>query len=153
MKVKRIIVNIVSRNTQIRIISINTSSPYMKVKYCEYHVKAKIILILFQSVPALNITVHNKILSSSRSGPRSRSRPKMTFTHKGNLNTHIKSIHEGKTYQCQLCEQKFTQKGSLNTHIKSIHEGKTYHCQHCEQRFTQKGNLSTHIKYIHEGKT
>ena len=42
MKVKHINVNIVNRNTQIRVISINKSSLYMKVKYCEYHVKAKI---------------------------------------------------------------------------------------------------------------
>ena len=72
---------------------------------------------------------------------------------KGNLNTENKSIHEGKTFQCQYCEQKFTLKESLNTHIKSRHEGETYQCQYCEQKYTGKRYLRRHIQSIHEGKT
>ena len=52
----------------------------------------------------------------------------------GNLNRQNQSIHEGKTYQCLVCEQKFKYKGHLKTHIQSIHEGKSYQCPICEQK-------------------
>ena len=39
-------------------------------------------------------------------------------------------------HQCPICLHYFAGKGSLSGHIESIHEGKTYPCQYCEQKFT-----------------
>ena len=66
----------------------------------------------------------------------------------GSLKRHIQSIHEGKSFQCQHCDQKYTERGSLKTHIQSIHKGKIFPCQHCEQKFTQKGerDISTNTQ-------
>ena len=60
------------------------------------------------------------------------------FENKNCLSTHIKSTHEGKTYQCKYCEHKCRSKYDLKAHIESIHEGITFLCQHCEQKFTRK---------------
>ena len=69
-------------------------------------------------------------------------------TNRGSLKTHIQYIHEGKTFQCQHCEQKFISRGCL----KSIHEGKTFQCQHFDKKYTERGSLKTHIQSIHKGK-
>ena len=44
-----------------------------------------------------------------------------TFTQKGNLLKHIKSVHEGQKFECPQCEYKVTRKYSLQMHIKSKH--------------------------------
>ena len=55
-----------------------------------------------------------------------------------------------KTHQCCHCEYKTAQKGNLQTHIKSIHEGQKFQCPHCEYKATQKTNLQRQIKSVHE---
>ena len=43
------------------------------------------------------------------------------FTHGGQLNLHIKSIHLGIKHQCNFCEHKATQKSNLKAHVKARH--------------------------------
>ena len=67
------------------------------------------------------------------------------------LRRHIESVHEGKTYHCQHCEQKCANGGSLKRHIQSIYEGKTFQCQHCDQNYTERCSLKTHIQSVYKG--
>ena len=76
---------------------------------------------------------------------------KQLMTKKGNLQAHIKSVHEGQKIQCPHCEYKATWKRSLQIHIKSVHEGQKFQCPHCKHKATKKWSLQTHIKSVHEG--
>jgi uncharacterized Zn-finger protein len=67
------------------------------------------------------------------------------------LKRHVETIHEGKKYECHICNEDFTSKPSLKLHVSSIHEEKTFECTVCSASFTQRGNLKRHIVSIHEG--
>ena len=41
---------------------------------------------------------------------------------KSNLKTHIESIHEGKTFKCDICTSNFKANHSLKMHIESVHQ-------------------------------
>ena len=54
---------------------------------------------------------------------------------------------------CDNCEQSFTSSGNLNTHIRAVHESRKDHkCDHCGKCFSESENLKRHIKTIHESK-
>ena len=48
-----------------------------------------------------------------------------------------------------LCGKVFNQKGNLDLHIKGIHMGIKYMCDICNYQTAQKGNLATHIQSKH----
>ena len=54
-------------------------------------------------------------------------------------------------HRCSHCEYKAVKMQNLQTHIKSVHEGLKFQCPHCEHNATGKGHLQTHIKSVHEG--
>ena len=54
-------------------------------------------------------------------------------------------------YICEQCDYKATKKGDLSTHINSIHKGVRFPCKKCDYKATQKGTLLRHIESIHEG--
>ena len=72
-------------------------------------------------------------------------------TRLDNLQTHIKSKHEGIRYPCQQCDYKATLASNLQKHIKSKHEGIKYPCQQCDYQATLASDLKRHIKSQHEG--
>jgi len=73
-------------------------------------------------------------------------------TFKWNLQTHIKSVHEGVRYSCKLCDYKATTKCGLKKHEESIHEGTfRYKCEQCEYKSSYISNLKQHVKSVHEG--
>ena len=96
------------------------------------------------------------------------------FSHKGNLKTHIMTIHQRiKKFQCKTCGQEFSQKINLSTHIKNKHGtnepfGKKlsgyqnviwhiknendnpnigkYCCETCDEKFAKRIDLKRHVK-------
>ena len=71
------------------------------------------------------------------------------------LNTHIKTVHEGrKEHKCNFCGKYFSQSSSLNLHVKTIHkemEAENNKCDICNKSFKYAWILTTHVKTIHEG--
>ena len=55
------------------------------------------------------------------------------------------------SHECSQCDYKATQQGNLQTHIKSVHEGQKFPCPHCEYKATRKTLLGSHIKSVHIG--
>ena len=47
-----------------------------------------------------------------------------TLGEKESLQKHIKSVHEGKKFQCPHCKYKASTKSTLQKHMKSVHEEK-----------------------------
>ena len=70
---------------------------------------------------------------------------------KGNLKTHVESIHEGLCYSCDHCGYRSTRKDSLACHVKSEHEGICYSCDKCDYKSSWKSALNEHIESKHEG--
>ena len=56
-----------------------------------------------------------------------------------------------KSHQCFQCDYTATQKGDLQRHIKSVHEGITHQCPHCKHKTALKYRLMRHIKLNHIG--
>ena len=83
---------------------------------------------------------------------------KLTFTLKGSLKTHIRSIHGGKKqFKCTICPAQFTSNQNLKKHFFSKHsstkqENCKFQCTECDESFLKKSHLSKHIAGIHEGK-
>ena len=49
-------------------------------------------------------------------------------TPKYKLRVHVKSVHEGVKYDCDVCDYKATTKSYLQLHVKSVHDGLKYDC-------------------------
>ena len=69
------------------------------------------------------------------------------FGQKGNLNTHVATVYEGKKqFKCDICDSKFGVKGKLNVHVTTVLEGKKqFKCDICNVEFTTKHNMIGHI--------
>ena len=53
----------------------------------------------------------------------------------------IKSVHEGKIFQCEICSTKFTQRVHFEKHIESVYEWKVFKCDIFSFSFTKNGIL------------
>ena len=63
------------------------------------------------------------------------------FGNKGDLERHVKIIHEKiKSYICKSCEKNFGKQSDL---------GKAYKCNSCERSFGVKGSLKGNLKTVH----
>lgn len=74
-----------------------------------------------------------------------------TFSRVRNMRAHYERSHsESKpNFPCNQCGKVFNQKGNLDLHIKGIHMGIKYMCDICDYQTAQKGNLATHIRSKH----
>ena len=63
---------------------------------------------------------------------------------------HKQSVHEGKKYPCDACDNLATQKGDLRRHKQSVHEGKKpFLCDICDYRAGRKTHLRSHKQRVH----
>ena len=75
------------------------------------------------------------------------------FANKGNLQKHIKTVHERKTnYECNHCGKSFGHPGTQKRHIKNIHKSIKYHkCEICSKEFQNKYKYLNHFNAVHLG--
>lgn len=68
------------------------------------------------------------------------------FTHRGDLNKHLRSHTGEQPYQCPVCQRKFTHTSNLARHVR-VHSGdKPFHCDRCNRDFSRKDKLLLHQK-------
>ena len=72
---------------------------------------------------------------------------------KDDMKQHKNSFHEGRRYDCNLCNKSFIAKISLKNHISKIHNGespKQIGCDQCTKVFVTTTGLRIH-KMSHQG--
>ena len=76
------------------------------------------------------------------------------FYKNGELQIHIKLVHEGrKDHKCDSCGKFFISKQAVRKHIHTIHEGhKDYCCESCGKSFSTAFSLKIHMSAVHEGR-
>ena len=72
-----------------------------------------------------------------------------THEEKDNFNKIIIKEKIVGPVQCKMCGSVFSQLGGLNQHVKSVHEGKKYDCDQCEYRATQPSSIKIHKQVKH----
>ena len=88
----------------------------------------------------------------------------MTYTQYIHDTVHIKTAHEGLSFDCNSCDKYFPRKDKLESHIKIVHDNpldsnekritkaseKNIICDLCGKTFRKKYDLKRHIQSIHE---
>ena len=59
-------------------------------------------------------------------------------------NSHEKTYTE-QVRHCSICNKKYSSRNTLDYHKRSVHEGKTHDCQQCDNKFKSKGSLKAHM--------
>ena len=78
---------------------------------------------------------------------------KKNFSTQGNLQTHIKNIHENnRPFKCTFpnCTKAYVCLGKLYVHERTHTGLKPFVCQICQKSFNEKGNLKSHLKFHSE---
>lgn len=73
------------------------------------------------------------------------------FVNLGNLNQHIRNVHQKKRYACTYvgCQKTYSKQGDLNTHILKAHEGVSFPCPICDKTYCESRKLNQHMKAKH----
>jgi len=58
-------------------------------------------------------------------------------------------VNSQSKFQCNKCDKTFSEKGNLKRHVKSLHEGVFYPCKACDYKATQTTHLKEHMKSKH----
>ena len=67
------------------------------------------------------------------------------------LQKQQKKKSDKKTFECNLCQKMFSLKGNMNFHIKRVHEKlKPFPCDRCDKFFLTEGRVRTHKEISHD---
>lgn len=73
------------------------------------------------------------------------------FSSKSNLNRHIPTHRNVKSFVCDVCQARFTQRISLQSHYLAHANIKPFPCKICDKGFTLKSALTVHLlNHTHE---
>ena len=72
------------------------------------------------------------------------------FTQERNMKMHVRVIHSRETtLSCDQCDYTTLWKDSMHQHIRTKHEGVTYDCQICLKALSSQRQLQKHIEVVH----
>lgn len=74
-----------------------------------------------------------------------------SFSQSHGLSGHIKSVHEGRLYECNICARPFTHKVSVNIHMKREHN-MGIQCTVCDKVYMHHNSLISHMLSAHPDK-
>ncbi|KAL7298681.1 hypothetical protein TKK_0008443 [Trichogramma kaykai] len=98
-----------------------------------------------------DLRVHVGRVRQVRSTTHSCDTCRKSFSQKGNLISHIKSVHNRFGHECHICGKKFLTKRYIKTHINLVHLPLriSYSCDMCEYKCSNKSSLQKHIDSMH----
>ncbi|RZC38146.1 zf-H2C2 2 domain containing protein [Asbolus verrucosus] len=68
------------------------------------------------------------------------------FTHKGDLNKHMRKHTGEQPFTCSVCDRKFAHTSNLARHMR-LHSGdRPFSCEICNKNFSRKDKLELHRK-------
>lgn len=75
-----------------------------------------------------------------------------TFEVRGNLQRHVKVVHERiRPYACDHCDKRFSSSSNLKYHLHTHTKVRPYSCNPCNRTFTHLSALRTHKINVHQG--
>lgn len=107
-----------------------------------------------QSMEDADMSLETTISENLSSEPKSEvscDRCDFHTTNKHSLQRHIRTIHEGEVFDCEVEDCDFTtkRKDHLKNHRDSKHEGIKHPCGDCGSEFYSRHSLNKHKKKIH----
>lgn len=71
--------------------------------------------------------------------------PKL-FSHRGDMNKHLRTHTGEEPYSCHICHRKFKHTSNLKRHL-TVHSGdKPFQCSLCGKKFNRKDKMESHRK-------